>query len=73
MADSLTDFRGYLGHVNLDEFIFVHSVTSLSCLLVGYTYSKDAGISGSVVHIGQQHVVNQLQDIQRDALPMLQG
>lgn len=30
-------------------------------------------IGGSTVHIRQQHVIDHLQDMQRDALPMLQG
>lgn len=45
------------------------------CALTGHVQNQHRGgaVGGSTVHIRQQHVIDHLQDMQRDAFPMLQG
>ena len=57
-TDSLCDLWRDLVHIDMDAGIH------LCLLLLGV-------VSGLVVHIRQQHMVDQLQNVHRDALPML--
>lgn len=59
-TDSLCDLRRDLVHVDMDVGIHL-------CLLLLSV------VSGLVVHIRQQHMVDQLQNVHRDALAVLQG
>ena len=57
-TDSLCDLRRDLVHIDMNVSIHL-------CLLLLSV------VSGLVVHIRQQHMIDKLQDVQRNALPTL--
>ena len=54
-TDSLCDLRRDLVHIDMN--VSIHLLLSV--------------VSGLVVHIRQQHMIDKLQDVQRNALPTL--